>query len=48
MNAFKDRESRIDQKFDIEELLKEFDTSKCHIAEDWRRWLFKSSHSLLK
>ena len=33
---------------DIEELLKEFDTSKCHIAEDWRRWLFKSSHQLLK
>jgi len=26
------------------ELLLEFDTSKCHIADDWTEWLKKTSH----
>jgi FKBP12-rapamycin complex-associated protein len=30
------------------DLLREFDTSKCHIAEDWNEWLKKTSHQLLK
>lgn len=30
------------------ELLLEFDTSKCHIADDWTEWLKKTSHQLLK
>ena len=31
-----------------EELLREFDTSKNLIADDWKRWLAKTSHALLK
>ena len=30
------------------ELLREFETSKCHIQDDWTRWLIKTSHELLK
>lgn len=30
------------------EMLDEFDTSKCHIAVDWNEWLTKTSYQLLK
>ena len=32
----------------FEQLLKEFDTSKCSIEADWIEWLKKTSHQLLK
>ena len=32
----------------IKALLKEFDTTKCSINEDWQEWLHKTSYMLLK
>lgn len=44
----RDRENRIEHERQPELLLREFDTSKCHIADDWTRWLIKTSNQLLK
>ena len=44
----RDRENRVDHERNTDELLREFDTSKCHISDDWTRWLIKTSHQLLK
>lgn len=32
----------------IIDLINSFDTSKCHIADDWTEWLKNTSHQLLK
>jgi hypothetical protein len=32
----------------INDLIASFDTSKCHIADDWTEWLKNTSHQLLK
>ena len=40
----RDRENRVDHDRNTQELLREFETSKCHIADDWSRWLIKTSH----
>ena len=44
----RDRENRVEHQCNTMELLKEFETSKCHISDDWTRWLIKTSHQLLK
>lgn len=40
-------ESRVKHS-DLTVLLKEFDTTKCSIKEDWDEWLNKTSYLLLK
>ena len=40
----REKELRTSQKMNTEELLREFDTSKNLIADDWTRWLIKTSH----
>lgn len=44
----RDRENRIEHERQPRLLLQAFDTSKCHIQDDWTRWLIKTSHQLLK
>ena len=39
---------RNQNNINIQDLLREFDTSKCNIPEDWNDWLKKTSHQLLK
>ena len=44
----RERDLRTSQRMNTEELLREFDTSKNLIADDWTRWLIKTSYQLLK
>ena len=41
-------ELRFERRMETHLLIQEFDTSKCHISDDWRRWLIKTSYALLK